>query len=165
MTYQIALVCLGNICRSPTAEVVLSARLAEAGLAEAFVAESCGTGGWHVGEPMDTRTARVLEGAGYDASRHRARQFGADWFDHDLILTMDASNHADVLAALPADRGDRVRLFRTYDPQAVMSQTVGASDVPDPWYGGPDGFREVLAIVERTAAALVADLSEGVRRP
>lgn len=156
---RIALVCLGNICRSPTADVILNARLADAGLDGLIVAESCGTGNWHVGEPMDRRTARVLTEAGYDASRHRARTFGPDWFDHDLILTMDASNHADVLAELPEDRHDRVWLFRTWDPERDPRDPV--PDVPDPWYGGPEGFHEVLAIVERTCDGIVDHLRSG----
>ena len=155
---RIALVCLGNICRSPTAEVVLNARLVDAGLDGLIVAESCGTGDWHVGEPMDRRTARVLDDAGYDASRHRARTFGPDWLDHDLILTMDAANHADVLAQVPAERHDRVRLFRTWDPEVAPGAPV--PDVPDPWYGGPAGFLDVLAIVERTCDAIVAVMLE-----
>jgi protein-tyrosine-phosphatase len=106
---RIALVCLGNICRSPTAEVVMNSLLAQAGLDAA--AESCGTAGWHVGEPMDPRSAAVLASAGYDPSRHRARQFGPDWFDCDLILVMDRQNLADVREVLPAQRHDRVRLF------------------------------------------------------
>jgi protein-tyrosine phosphatase len=154
--YRVALVCLGNICRSPMADVVLNALLDEAGFADDVEVTSCGTGDWHVGEPMDPRAAEVLTRAGYDASRHRARQFGRDWHDHDLILTMDATNLADVLAQLPPDRHDRVRLFRTYDPQAGDAEQ--APDVPDPWFGGPDGFDEVLDIVERTARRVVAEL-------
>lgn len=156
--YRVALVCLGNICRSPTAEVVLRARVADAGL-DHVVVESCGTGGWHVGEPMDPRTARVLTAAGYDASQHRARQYGPGWFDHDLVLTMDTVNHADVLAQLPADRHGRVRLFRSFDPEVITGAEV--PDVPDPWYGGPAGFEDVLAIVERTAEQVVASLPRG----
>lgn len=152
--YRVALVCLGNICRSPTADVVLNARLVEAGLAHRITAESCGTGDWHVGEPMDPRTARVLVAAGYDPSRHRARTFSRSWFDHDLILTMDASNHREVLRLLPQDRHDRVRLFRSFDPQVAPGAPV--PDVPDPWYGGPQGFEEVLEIVERTCDGLVS---------
>ncbi|MET3962145.1 protein-tyrosine phosphatase [Marmoricola sp. OAE513] len=153
---KIAVVCLGNICRSPTADVVLNARLAEAGLDDRVTVESCGTGGWHVGEPMDSRTAAVLTDAGYDASRHRARQFGPSWFDHDLILVMDSSNEADVLDQLPTGLHDRVHLFREWDPEVVPGGAV--PDVPDPWYGGTQGFREVLATVERTSDALVAEL-------
>lgn len=156
-TYTIALVCLGNICRSPTAEVVLNDRLARAGLAGRIVAESCGTGDWHLGEPMDPRTAEVLVAAGYDASRHRARHFDRSWFDHDLILTMDRHNHSEVLRRLPADRHDRVRLFRSFDPQVPAGTPV--PDVPDPWYGGPQGFHDVLEIVERTCAGLVDSLA------
>lgn len=161
--YRVALVCLGNICRSPTADVVLNARLEEAGLAETVLAESCGTAGWHVGEPMDPRTAAVLTDAGYDASRHRARQFGPEWFDHDLILVMDAANLTDVLAVLPADRADRVRLFRSFDPEVPQGTEV--PDVPDPWYGGAQGFDEVLALVERTSTVLITHLAASTGHP
>lgn len=154
--YRVALVCLGNICRSPMADVVLNARLHEAGLGGEVEATSCGTGTWHVGEPMDARAAAVLTSAGYDARHHRARHFGADWYDHDLILTMDRANRADVLAELPPDRHDRVRLFRSYDPG--VDPTDDVPEVPDPFYGGPDGFDEVLAIVERTSRQLVQEL-------
>jgi protein-tyrosine phosphatase len=156
--YRIALVCLGNICRSPVAEVVLNAKLDEAGLADSVEATSCGTGTWHIGEPMDSRAAGVLTHSGYDASRHRASHFGADWHDHDLILVMDKANLADVLADLPADRHDRVRLFRSYDPEVEASDPADVPDVPDPYYGGPEGFDEVLAIVERTSEELVREL-------
>lgn len=154
--YRVALVCLGNICRSPMADVVLNALLDEAGLADDVEVTSCGTGTWHVGEQMDPRAAAVLTRAGYDASRHRARHFGRDWHDHDLILAMDSSNLADVLAELPPGRKGRVRLFRSYDPEVGHAEE--APDVPDPFYGGPEGFDEVLDIVERTARRVVAEL-------
>jgi protein-tyrosine phosphatase len=163
--YRIALVCLGNICRSPIADVVLNAELADAGLDDVVEATSCGTGTWHLGEPMDARAATVLTAAGYDASRHEARHFGADWYDHDLILVMDHQNLADVLSELPSDRHDRVRLFRSYDPEVGAAGTAGPDDVPpvpDPFYGGKDGFDEVLAIVRRTARALAAELRASV---
>jgi protein-tyrosine phosphatase len=148
--YRIALVCLGNICRSPMADVVLSARVEEAGLADRVDVRSSGTGDWHVGHPMDERAAATLTAAGYDASRHRAQQFEAGWLDDDLVLTMDNSNLADLGAA---DR-ERVRLFRDFDP------VDPGGEVPDPYYGGASGFEEVLAMVERTAAALVAELHQ-----
>jgi protein-tyrosine phosphatase len=160
--YRIALVCLGNICRSPIADVVLNAELADAGLTDAVEATSCGTGTWHLGEAMDSRAASVLTKAGYDASRHEARHFGVDWHDHDLILVMDHQNLADVLAQLPPDRRDRVRLFRSYDPEVEATDPDDVPAVPDPFYGGPEGFDEVLAIVRRTARALVADLRSRV---
>ena len=156
--YRIAVVCLGNICRSPIADVVINALLAESGLADEVEVTSCGTGTWHVGEPMDERAAAVLAASGYDATRHRARHFDPDWHDHDLILEMDHANLADVLAELPQDRHDRVRLFRSHDPEVHTSDPDQVPDVPDPFYGGPEGFDEVLAIIERTARRLVEDL-------
>ena len=160
--YRVALVCLGNICRSPIADVVVNAELEAAGLADRVEVTSCGTGTWHVGEPMDTRAATVLSGAGYDPSRHRAQHFGADWHDHDLILVMDKANLADVLAELPPDRHGRVRMFRSYDPEVDAdvdaSGPADVPDVPDPFYGGPEGFDDVLAMVERTARRLVEEL-------
>jgi protein-tyrosine phosphatase len=152
--YHIALVCLGNICRSPMAEVVLTRKVADAGLADRVVVRSAGTGDWHVGEPIDERAGATLRGAGYDPSGHRAQQFGPGWLDHDLVLAMDAANLAGV-RALAGDDG-RVRMFRDFDPQ-------GPGEVPDPWYGGPDGFTEVLAMVERTADALVVALQRTLR--
>jgi protein-tyrosine phosphatase len=143
--YTVALVCLGNICRSPTAHVVLAEKLADAGLDDRVEVHSSGTGDWHVGEPMDARAAAALSEAGYDPSRHRARQYDASWEStHDLVLAMDAQNLADL-----GGRSERVRLFRDFDPVGT------GEDVPDPWYGGPEGFATVLTMVERTAAALV----------
>ncbi|MCW2845413.1 MAG: protein tyrosine phosphatase [Nocardioides sp.] len=160
--YRIGLVCLGNICRSPMADVVLSARVEEAGLADCVEVRSSGTGDWHVGHPMDDRAAATLTAAGYDASRHRAQQFGAAWLDDDdLVLAMDGSNLADVVSTGSTTGGtgstsesERVRLFRDFDP------VDPGGEVPDPYYGGASGFEEVLAMVERTAAALVAELHQ-----
>ena len=146
--YRIALVCLGNICRSPTAHVVLESRLADAGLDGRVEVASSGTGGWHVGNPMDPRAAATLTAAGYDASRHRARQYDATWPEaYDLVLVMDEANLADV-----GGRAERVGMFRDFDPREP------GSDVPDPYYGGDDGFEEVLAIIERTSDAIVEAL-------
>lgn len=159
--YRIAVVCLGNICRSPMAEVVLSSRLAEAGLADLVTVDSSGTGGWHVGDPMDHRAAATLNAHGYDSSRHRARQFtqGAG-AAYDLVLAMDEGNLTNIRAlsttAEAADEG-RLRLFRDFDP--VDPGTA----VPDPYYGGGDGFEEVLRMVDRSAASLVAALAQQLR--
>lgn len=147
--YRIALVCLGNICRSPMADIVLSTKLADAGLGESVEVTSCGTGDWHVGEPIDPRAADVLDAAGYDSRAHRARHFKVDWLDRDLILTMDRSNLSDVLAQ--GGNPKQVRLFRSFDPVAKP----GDDEVPDPWYGGPDGFADVLDMIERTSTHLV----------
>ena len=154
--YHVAVVCLGNICRSPMAQVVLTERVADAGLGDRVTVSSAGTGDWHVGDPMDHRAAATLTRAGYDASRHRARQWAGD-DPADLVLAMDAQNHIDLIDGPEPDRTGRVRLFRDFDP------VDPGSDVPDPYYGGDPGFEEVLAMVERTARSLVETL--GRERP
>jgi len=146
--YRIALVCLGNICRSPMAQVILEHRLAEAGLSDVVAVTSSGTGGWHEGKGMHERPAAALTAAGLDPTRHRARTFATSWHvDHDLVLAMDHDNLRDV-----GGRTDRTRLFRDFDP------VDPGHDVPDPYYGGPAGFEEVLRMVERTSVSLVAAL-------
>ncbi|WP_055505328.1 low molecular weight protein-tyrosine-phosphatase [Nonomuraea pusilla] len=149
-TYRICVVCLGNICRSPMAEVVLRRTLADHGLDRRVVVESAGTGGWHVGGPMDARAERMLRRHGYDGSGHRARQFTRDWFDrYDLVLAMDRDNQAYLRSLAP--KNVEVRLFRSFDPDAQPG-----AEVPDPYYGGDDGFEEVLTLLEAA--------SEGVAR-
>ena len=158
--YRIAVVCLGNICRSPIAEVVLTAKLAETGLDDRVQVVSAGTGDWHVGEPMDRRAAAVLAAHGYDGSQHRAAQIDATWLDeNDLVLAMDEANHADVRALAPDGDTSRVLMFRDFDPRV----SGGDRDVPDPYYGGDDGFSHVLLTIERTADALVAALDRELR--
>jgi len=148
--YAVALVCLGNICRSPTAQVVLERRLAEAGLDDLVTVRSAGTGDWHVGNPMDRRAAATLSASGYDPTRHRAQQYDTSWADEDdLVLAMDHDNLSDL-----GGRSERVGLFRDFDP------VDPGSDVPDPYYGGTDGFAEVLTMVERTSDALTTALTE-----
>jgi protein-tyrosine phosphatase len=155
-TYTVALVCLGNICRSPIAHVVLERKLSSVSTTRQVVVESSGTGDWHIGEPMDPRAADTLTAAGYNASLHRARQVDPELFSrNDVILVMDQSNLTDVRALAPGgiDR-DRVMMFRAFDP--LLGDDL---DVPDPWSGGQQGFDEVLAIVERTTDALVEALT------
>lgn len=156
--YAVALVCLGNICRSPMADVVLSEHLDRAGLSDRVTVASCGTGDWHTGKPMDDRAAATLSAAGFDPTRHRARLFDPTWLDrHDLVLAMDGQNLADVRAVAAAEHADRVRLFRDFDPAEP------GGEVPDPYYGGPAGFEEVLEMVERTSGALVTALEQALR--
>lgn len=146
--YAIGLVCLGNICRSPVADVVLSARVRDAGLDDRVTVASCGTGGWHVGDPMDRRSAATLTAQGYDATHHRAQQYDASWTERfDVLLAMDEQNLADL-----GGRSARVGLFRDFDPLEP------GSEVPDPYYGGASGFEEVLTMVERTSDVVVEHL-------
>jgi protein-tyrosine phosphatase len=116
---------------------------------------SGGTGGWHVGDPMDRRAAATLTAAGLDPSRHRARQYDASWAErNDLVLAMDAQNLADLADLASSDLvSERVMLFRAFDP------VDPGGDVPDPYYGGDAGFEEVLAMVERTSERLVSALA------
>lgn len=155
--YQLAFVCLGNICRSPMADVVLSELVDRAGLGSRVEVSSCGTGDWHLGQPMDERAAAQLSASSYDPDDHRAQQLDASWFDRDLLLAMDHSNLRTVQdLARQAEVGLRpgqLRLFREYDPLAGPDE-----EVPDPWTGGPDGFVSTLEIVERTCRALLTAL-------
>lgn len=156
--YRIGVVCLGNICRSPVAAAVLRHRIADAGLADRVEVVSSGTGDWHVGEPMDRRAAATLTTAGYDAS-HTAQQIQRCWLtDCDLLLAMDETNIAGI-AGLGEIAPGRLRKFRDFDP------IEPGGDVPDPYFGGPEGFDRVLAMVERTCDVLVERLAAAARRP
>lgn len=160
--YRVSVVCLGNICRSPIANVVLRESLRRAGISDRVEVDSSGTGDWHLGNPMDRRAAAALAGAGYDGSAHRSQQFTETWYDeHDLILTMDESNYRDVCSLAPDEEtaAERVRMFRDFDPRAGY----GDLDVPDPFYGDDDGFTHVLAMVERTSQGLTDALVEHLR--
>lgn len=151
--YRLAVVCLGNICRSPMAHVVLEHRLEEAGLADRVTVTSSGTGGWHTGQPMDERAAATLSAHGYDPSKHLARQFSTDWYaENDLLLAMDQTNRADMHDLTPTvDAAGRLMMFRAFDPEATGED----AEVPDPYFGDGEGFEVVLAMVERTADVLV----------
>ena len=156
MTYRVCFVCTGNICRSPMAESVFRARVAEAGLDGLVEVDSAGTGGWHEGDGADPRTVSVLEEHGYDGG-HTARQFRAAWFSRlDLVVALDAGHLKALrrLAPTPEDAA-KVRLLRSYDPAAG-----DALDVPDPYYGGRDGFEECLEMVEAASEALLAAVRE-----
>lgn len=156
--YRISVVCLGNICRSPIAEVVLRDRLRKAGLEAAVTVDSAGTGDWHIGEDMDPRSRKALERGGYDPGRHRARRFQPDWFDRrDLVLAMDEQNLAKLRRMAPAAtlEDGRVRLFGGYGD-------VGP--IPDPYSGGQDGFAHVLDLVERGAERLAIQLARLLTR-
>jgi protein-tyrosine phosphatase len=151
--YRICLVCLGNICRSPMAEVVLRAELDRIGLSEAAEVDSAGTGDWHEGEPMDRRARAELAARGLDGSAHRARQIEPSWLaERDLILAMDRSNLSDLRHLAAPDEAERVRLF------GDIAGLDGA-EIPDPYGGGPAQFTRVLDLLQAGAAHLAAQLA------
>ncbi|WP_030806123.1 low molecular weight protein-tyrosine-phosphatase [Streptomyces sp. NRRL F-2799] len=156
MAYRVCFVCTGNICRSPMAESVFRARVAEAGLDGLIETASAGTGGWHEGDAADPRAVSVLDEHGY-GTEHVARQFQPSWFGRlDLVIALD-TGHLKALRRLAPTEEDarKVRLLRSYDPAA------GADlDVPDPYYGGRDGFEECLETVEAASAGLLDSVRE-----
>lgn len=156
--YRICFVCLGNICRSPTAEGVMRAMVARAGLADRVELDSAGTGRWHLGEPPDPRTVEAAARRGIVLD-HVARQVTpADFARFDLLCAMDTDN-ARALARIAHGAADRaqIRLLRSFDPQAPE-----AAEVPDPWYGGERGFEEVLDLCEAACRGLVAHVRTAI---
>jgi protein-tyrosine phosphatase len=154
---RILMVCLGNICRSPTAEAVMVGLLEEEELADRVEVASAGTGSWHVGNPPDERSAAAALRRGITLRGTAQQVRDADFADYDLLVAMDASNHADLLRLAGDDEAlrDKVVLLRELDPDAVAARDT---DVPDPYYGGPNGFDTVLDVVESGCRGLLAEL-------
>ena len=149
---RVLFVCLGNICRSPTAEGVLLHKLREAGLAAAVQVDSAGTGDWHVGKAPDARTRVAAQRRGYDLSQLRARQVAAEDFGRfDLILAMDENNLANLRGLRPAGAGAELDLF-------LRRYQLALDEVPDPYYGGEEGFEAVLDLVEQACDALILEI-------
>jgi len=153
---SVLFVCMGNICRSPLAEGVFRKAVEDAGASDRFATESAGTGSWHVGEPPDRRMSETAVRHGVSLEGQTARQFQRmDLERYDHIFVMDRNNLQDVLHFDADTRyGHKVRLFREFDPDP------GDFQVPDPYYGGDQGFENVFAIVDRTARNILARLME-----
>jgi protein-tyrosine phosphatase len=159
--YRICLVCLGNICRSPMAELVLTAELAAAGLGDSVTVDSAGTGDWHVGHQMEAHARSELARRGYDGSAHRARQVEPSWLTRrDLILAMDEQNLADLrqMAELTGGGNDRIRLFG--EAGGLPSSDREGLDIPDPYGGDAGDFGAVLNLIETAARHITAQLTE-----
>ncbi|AKK11547.1 low molecular weight protein-tyrosine-phosphatase [Corynebacterium uterequi] len=145
---SIEFVCLGNICRSPMAEVIVRAALADAGLGDDVAVTSSGIGSWHVGQPADRRAVAELAAAGYDGSACRAETLSERTFAADLIVALDTGHRSELIArgADPA----KVRLLRDFDPSAGEDASVA-----DPYYGGAEGFALTRTHIEAAAPGLV----------
>jgi protein-tyrosine phosphatase len=147
------MVCMGNICRSPTAEAVLRHRVARHGLQGAIEIDSAGTHAWHTRNPPDERSMAHAARRGYDLTPLRARRIEAeDYTRFDLLLAMDADNLAHLSEQAPATSQERLRLLMEFAPQ------LGTREVPDPYYGGPAGFERVLDLVEAACDGLIEHL-------
>jgi len=153
---NLLLVCLGNICRSPMAEGALRARLAASPLAGRVRVDSAGTGDWHAGEPPDRRAIACARGHGVDIGAQRARQLcGEDFEAFDWILCADRTNVRDVLRLAPPDRRERVVLLLDW------AGIEAGGEVPDPYTGGPEDFRQVWRLVDSAAQAVVTRIAAG----
>jgi len=148
--HAVLFVCLGNICRSPLAEGLFRAAVEHRGLADRFSIDSCGTSGWHVGEPPDRRSVEVAGEYGVDISRQRSRQLvPTDFSDFQWLVAMDGSNERTLIDRAPSGSRARVVRFTSYVPGEAPA------DVPDPYYGGGRGFEVVYKLLERGCDALI----------
>jgi protein-tyrosine phosphatase len=150
---RVLFVCMGNICRSPTAEGVFRSMVAERAPHLGLEIDSAGTHDYHVGEPPDSRAIAAAARRGIDLRQLRARQVNDDDFEHfDVIVAMDRLNRATLLERAPGEYHDRVRLFMEFAAGSDVE------DVPDPYYGGAPGFERVLDLAEEAAAGLLDEL-------
>lgn len=152
---RVLFVCTGNICRSPTADGVFAKMIEDAGLAGKVIVDSCGTTGYHVGEPADRRAIQEARKRGYDLTHLRARKLiQADFENFDYLIAMDDGHLEALERACPEHYRDRVKLFLDYHP------AHRGESVPDPYYGGTQGFTHVLDLIEETSRNLLKELRQ-----
>jgi protein-tyrosine phosphatase len=149
---RLLFVCMGNICRSPTAEGVMRSLLREQGLEDAVEVDSAGIGDWHLGSAPDARATAVAQARGITLAGAARQVAPRDFTDYDLILAADRSNLRDLRAVAPREARARMHLLREFDP---ASEGAPDLDVPDPYYGGDDGFEHVLDLVEAACRGLL----------
>jgi len=150
---KVLFVCLGNICRSPTADGIFRKLIADAGLDNQVQVDSAGTAGWHIGRAPDARTVAAAKNRGYDLSVLRARQVSkADFAEFDYILAMDNANLSDLKQLKPVNYQGHLGLFLAFSEQSHYRE------VPDPYHGGSEGFELVLDLVEDAAQGLLNDI-------
>ena len=155
---RILFVCLGNICRSPTAESVMRSLVEQAGLQDEIEVESAGTGDWHIGRPRDAQSTEAAKARGI-ALTGRGRQVTASDFDaFDLIVAMDRANLRELQGLAPgAEARTKIHLLREFDPASAGAPDL---DVPDPYHGGRRGFEDVFDLVEAACEGLLAEVRE-----
>jgi protein-tyrosine phosphatase len=158
---RLLFVCLGNICRSPTAEGVMRSLVEQAGLGDRVELDSAGTGAWHVGSSPDARASAAAQTRGVVLDG-RARQVRrADFEDFDLLLAMDTSNMRELRQLAPgAQEREKVRLLREFDPVSANTENL---DVPDPFYGGDGGFEKVFDLVHAACKGLLAKIETEIQ--
>ncbi|MDB2384715.1 low molecular weight phosphotyrosine protein phosphatase [Endozoicomonas sp.] len=150
MTVKVLFVCLGNICRSPTAHGVFIRQVFDAGLFGVITVDSAGTSGWHEGNPPDSRSAQEARTKGYDLSFIRSRQVQPeDFVEQHLILAMDEDNLSALKSQCPAEHQEKLHLFLD------LANDITTREVPDPYYGGNEGFSRVLMLIEHGGQALL----------
>ncbi len=150
----VLLVCLGNICRSPTAEAIFTQQVEQAGLASQFMIDSAGTGDWHVGQAPDQRALRVAQQRGYVMEHLRARQVAdADFQRFDYILAMDEQNLSDLKARCPMTFHGELKLFLSYREQTELA-------VPDPYDLAGDAFETMVDLIEQGSRHLLTSIIE-----
>ena len=152
---NVLFVCLGNICLSPSAEAVFRALVEREGLAGRITVDSAGTGDWHIGKAPDPRAQKAARRRGFNLSGLRARQAGpADFHRFDYVLAMDRDNHADLAYLCPPGEDHRLALLLDFAPE------VDVRDVPDPYYGGAEGFEHMLDLIEVASRGLLVHIRE-----
>lgn len=156
--FRVLFVCMGNVCRSPTAQAVFRRKLQAARIADSVEVDSAGTHGYHIGEAVDPRTRRAAEARGYDLSGHRARKIAwQDFQDFDLILAMDKANLDNLRRIATPEQQKRIRLFMDY------SAHFDDDEVPDPYYGLGHTFDLVLDMIEDASAGLLKVVKKALK--
>jgi protein-tyrosine phosphatase len=156
--YAVLFVCTGNICRSPSAEGVFRKHVREAGLGERVVIESAGTHGYHTGEGADRRSVAAAHQRGYDLAAHRARRLErTDFYRFDLVLALDKGHYATMARMVRPSDGHKLRMLMEF-----AHRHPGVTEVPDPYYGGPEGFERVLDMLEDASEGLLETVRAGL---